>query len=293
MSNESPKFNVTLLQPSGYIHSLALSEAAEYVHGLLLDCGYASRLSTNDLRDDEHNVLFCAHLLQEDQLPKLPKSTIIFNSEQIENASGWYFQGGVYGQLLDSHHVWDYSQNNLHRIGHDRKSYVPFLYSPRLIRTGYERRTDGRLLFYGSITRHRQKLLGELAASGVSVEVLFGQYGEARDQKMFHAWAILNLHNSEDVTTFEPIRCFYPLINGIPVISESSPADSTAEEFRDAVFFYPPDRLARYVSYLASHQQAFHAEAMIKQARFRGGSAVEHMRVAVGRYLQEQVNLSA
>ena len=280
-------FNVTIWQPTGYVHSMALAEAAEYVHVLLVECGYASRLSINDLSDDAHNILFCAHLLQEAELTRLPHTTIIFNSEQLEHAGGWYFQGGGYARALATRHIWDYSENNLNRIPHARKSFVPFLYSPHLIRTDFERSRDGPLLFYGSMTPHRQTLLGQLAAYGVPVQTLFGAYGRMRDEHLFRAWAVLNLHNSATITTFEPIRCFYPLINDVPVISEASPSDSTADAFRSAIFFYPPEELARHVAHVYARRSDFHEAATKKHAQFQQSNGSEFVRIAVERYLTE------
>ncbi len=52
------------------------------------------------------------------------------------------------------------------------------------------------------------------------------------DAMLLRAWAVLNLHKADDTIAFAPIRCFYPLINGIPVISEDT-TDASATPFRD------------------------------------------------------------
>jgi hypothetical protein len=283
----SQNFNVTLVQPPGYIHSLALLEAAEYIHGLLLDCGYSARLSTNDFDPHEVNVLFCAHLLEARHIPLLPARVIIFNSEQLGNRDGWYFQNGVYGQLLTQNWVWDYASSHLACIPHQRTAYVPFVYSARLRRNSYVRSTEGNLLFYGSITPHRQRIFDELGAAGVAVDVMFGVYGRERDERLFSARAVLNLHNAETVDLFEPIRCFYPLINGIPVISEQVSEDETVAPFRSSVFFAPSTHFASAIATLLSQPKEFSDQANAHSIAFEKTSALQHAHRAVDLYLDD------
>ena len=278
-------FNVTLIRPPGYVHSLALSEAAEYVHGLLLDCGYRSRLSSNDFDPNAINVLFCAHLLEARHARLLPARVIIFNSEQLSNREGWHFHSGVYGQLLTKHWVWDYSVNHLACLPHQRSAHIPFLYSSRLRRADMRRRTDGNLLFYGSITPHRERIFDGLRARGIAVDVLFGAYGRERDERMFAARAVLNLHNAESVGMFEPIRCFYPLINSIPVISEATNNDETVTHFRNAMFFLPKQDFSSSVERLLGNATEFDQQADVFAQAFAKTASIEHVRDAAQRYL--------
>ncbi|MGH7058723.1 MAG: hypothetical protein ACREFZ_12790, partial [Acetobacteraceae bacterium] len=164
-------FNVTLIQPPGYIHSLALREAAEYVHFMLTACGFPSRLSPNQLALDAHNIIFCAHLLRERDLARIPADSIVFNSEQLDDANGWHFASGVYGRILESFHVWDYSLRNLAGIRHERKSFIPFLYCRALARPGMRRAPGRTLLFYGALTERRKRILEAIENAGVPVDV--------------------------------------------------------------------------------------------------------------------------
>ena len=278
-------FNVTLIRPPGYVHSLALSEAAEYVHSQLLDCGYQSRLSSNDFDPNAINVLFCAHLLEVRHVRLLPARVIIFNSEQLSNRQGWYFQSGVYGQLLTQHWVWDYSLSHLACLPHQRSAHIPFLYSSRLRRPDMARRTDGNLLFYGSITPHRERIFSELRALGIAVDVLFGVYGRERDERMFAARAVLNLHNADSVDVFEPIRCFYPLINGIPVLSEATNNDETVTHFRNAMFFLPKQDFSSSVERLLGNAAEFDQQADAFAHAFTKTASLKHVSDAAQRYL--------
>jgi hypothetical protein len=236
-------FNVVLIQPPGYVHALALQEAAEYLHHNLLAHGRRSQLSVNHLAPDARNVILCAHLLEPEHLAQLPPDTIIFNSEQLCDRAGWHFASGTYQQLLDRHHVWDYSHANLPWITHPRKAVIPFAYCEALVRTDVARGADDSLVFYGALTERRLRILDELGERGIAVTAMFGHYGAPRDRDIFAARAVLNLHKSDDASVFEPIRCFYPLINQVPVISEAS-TDPTADGFRDAMWFLPRETFA-------------------------------------------------
>jgi hypothetical protein len=278
-------FNVTLIQPPGYIHSEALSEAAAYLHAMLLDCGYQSRLSRNDFDPSVINVLFCAHLLESRHLPLLPKRTIIFNSEQLSNRDGWYFQNGVYGQLLATHFVWDYSASHLEKIPHPRKAYIPFGFSSRLRHEGFRRQPGNSLLFYGSITPYREQVFDALRSKNVVVDVLFGVYGQERDEKMRCAAAVLNLHNSNAASAFEPIRCFYPLINGVPVISESVDDEATVAHFKEAIFFGPSAQFADFVADLLAKPVEFERKSRDQVKRFEEALMQDHIHKAAQMYI--------
>ena len=279
-------FNVTLIQPSGYVHSLALKEAAEYVHYMLRICGHQSQLSTNYFSRDACNVIFCAHLLGESYLAKIPRDSIIFNSEQLEDATGWHFSSGVYAEILKRFHVWDYSWANLDKIAHPRKSFIPFLYCRDLLREDLPRWPGRSLLFYGAITERRKRILKALGNAGIPVKVLFDQYGDRRDAEMFASLAVVNLHKTDDTTLFEPIRCFYPLINRIPVISEAVGADQTAEPYRDSVCFLDGGNFVESVVDLHRRANESARELRERALRFETTSAVAAISAAVEGFLE-------
>jgi hypothetical protein len=180
-------FNVTLIQPDGYIFSLALKEAAEYLCAMLRQCGYGAQFSTNQLRHGEHNVILCAHLLGEGDLPRIPRDSIIFNSEPLGRADQWHFASDTYSKVLAQFYVWDYADRNLARIEHARKDAIPFWYCRELVRTRTPARRSRSLLFYGAPTPRRRTVLSAIAAKGVEVKFMHGMYDAQRDAEMFDA----------------------------------------------------------------------------------------------------------
>jgi hypothetical protein len=282
--NRKP-FNVTVIQPATYVHSLALKEAADYVSATLLACGYPTARTTNQLGKNAHNIIFCAHKLRHEDIAKIPSDSIIFNSEQLEDADGWRPQVRAYHEMLSRFFVWDYSPRNLDRITHEKKCLIPFRYCKELLRPDMKRGQGSSLLFYGAVTPRRARILEELRSSGVPVEVLFGQYGEQRDAKVLRSWAVLNLHKSDDTAAFEPIRCFYPLINAVPVISEDA-EDATANAFRSAVFFFDRSSLIDGVKSLYSDPQSFGERSRVMLDSFKQTSPVPDVAAAVDRFFQ-------
>ncbi|HEY2634918.1 MAG TPA: hypothetical protein VGI51_09340 [Steroidobacteraceae bacterium] len=282
--NRKP-FNVTLIHPGAYIHSLALKEAADYVHATLVACGYPSARTTNHLASNAHNIIFCAHLLGPGDIVKIPSDSIIFNSEQLEDTAGWHLQGGAYFETLGRFFVWDYSARNLDKIVHPRKRLIPFRYCNQLLRPQLRREPGPSLLFYGAVTPRRRRILEKLHSSGVPVEVLFGEYGGERDEKLRRSWAVLNLHKSDDTSAFEPIRCFYPLINAVPIISEET-EDAAAQDFRGAVFFFDQASLVDGVKSLRADARAYDERSRDMLENFKRTSALPEVAAAAEHFYQ-------
>ena len=280
-------FNVVLVQPAGYAFSLALAEAAEYVAAMLRACGHQAQVAVNGLRRDAHNVLFCGHLMNRGDVAQLPADTIVFNSEPLARQDNWHLGSDVYRETLARHRVWDYAQRNLDAIPHERKDVLPFWHCRELARPRPAAGDGKALLFYGVPTPWRRALLAEIAATGVEVQFMHNGFGEQRDAVMWNAWAVLNLHKTGDDAVFEPIRCFYPLINRVPVIGEEVRGDAAADAFRDAMFFFPPGEIAQSIRRLYDAPAAFRATTSEQFARFERKSAVEHFRAALDRYFEE------
>ena len=284
-TRHSKGFNVMLVQPPGFIHSLALKEAADYVHATLVACGFPSMRSNNHVAHDAYNVIFCAHLLTGDDLGRIPTDSIVFNSEALEDTHEKHFYSAAYPQLLGRFFVWDYSHRNLPLISHDHKAVIPFLYCEALKRAGMPRRPGPDLLFYGRITERRANLLNDLQRRGIPVRVICGEYGHARDEHLFSCWAVLNLHKNDDTLAFEPIRCFYPLINDIPVISEAV-NDASAEHFDESMFFFDRPSLVDRIVELYGNRAEVEERSRSMLAAFRNKNALPAVTAAVEKFLQ-------
>ncbi|HYM33214.1 MAG TPA: hypothetical protein VEU47_18085 [Candidatus Cybelea sp.] len=264
-AQSSPAIGIVIIQPAGYIHSMAFLEVARYFAALIEACGYRAKIAKNVLDPSRLNIVLGAHLLADGAT--LPPGSVIFNGEQLPEANAW-FKTKQYGELLRNFHVWDYSQANLSRIPHDDKRLVSFFFCEKLrtIRAGGAK--DIPLLFYGSINERRKRLIEAFGAAGVKPVVLNGIYGPERDSYIARSRAVLNLHFYE-AQVFEQIRCFYPLINGVPVISETYAENSAPAPFADALFLPGGEGIVDYAVRLLKSDGDFDAAAQRKLAKFR------------------------
>jgi len=243
--------------------------------------------SVNFVASDAHNIIFCAHLLRAELIERIPPDSIIFNSEALEDVAERRFYQACYPQLLERFFVWDYSARNLPLIAHERKAVIPFLHCERLRRTDLARAAGDSLLFYGRINERRRMILEELQRRGLPVRVLTGHYDRQRDVHMMAARAVLNLHKTDDTETFESIRCFYPLINGVPVISEAV-HDDAAQAFEASVFFAGRASLVEDLVWLARDRADFEARSQAMLAAFQRTDPRAAIRAAVDQFRSQE-----
>ena len=244
---------------------MALLEAAEYVHYKCIALGHQSELAINKYGKDNLNIIFGAHISPANT-PAFPKNTVIFNTEQLPENSTW--NNHAYKDMLLKHYIWDYSSINLALIEHNNKTIIEFCYEKKLFRVipAQDKKID--LLFYGSLNDRRIQILKALEKKGVFVKVAANLYGTERDALMSQSLAVLNLHYY-DSQIFQQIRCFYPLINNVPVISEDYPHSSAPDIYSEAIFTPKSEDLVNYIYHLFENRTRFNAEAKSKLDAFQ------------------------
>ena len=274
-------FNVCLIKPEDYIHSFALEEALKYIFFTLRDLGYTCSFTLNSPDKTSTNIIFCAHLLRFSDLADLPDDSIIFNSEQLPNQEVFHLFSKEYWQFLENFRVWDYSLSNLNIIPHERKSLIQFGFSNHLINPLIHKRSEEFFLFYGAVTERRRNILDELSNNNVPIKELFGKYSFERDIEFSKTIAVINLHKSDELSMFEPIRCFYPLINGIPVISEYSDNMNEFRHFDGCMHFINNKNPARDIIEIFSKLSEFTLESQEKLDVFRSHDMSESVKNAI------------
>lgn len=249
---------------------MALLEAAEYIHYKCIALGHQSELAINKYGKDNLNIIFGAHISPANT-PKFPKSTVIFNTEQLPENSTWINQ--AYKDMLLKHYVWDYSSANLALIEHANKALIEFYYEKKLLRIPANHKNID-LLFYGSLNDRRIKILKVLEQKGLLIKVATNMYGKERDALLSQSLAVLNLHYY-DSQIFQQIRCFYPLINKIPVISENYPHESAPDIYSETIFTPKSEALVSYIYRLIKNKDDFNAAAKIKLNTFRSTEFID------------------
>jgi hypothetical protein len=259
-----PAINICLMQPPGYIHALALLEAAEYVTEKCILAGYQAGLSKNRLLPSGLNIVFGAHISPQESAA-YPPNTVIFNTEQIPEKSVWI--NSQYKNCLDRHFVWDYSPFNIAALGHQRAQLVNFSHVEKLHRIVPDQKPEYDLIFYGSMNDRRKKIIEALRARGLKILTVFGLYGAERDALLGKARAVLNLHFYES-QIFQQVRAFYALSNGIPVISENFPEASAPGLYSEVIFTPGREPFESFVQKLLAGPAPFELAAREKTARF-------------------------
>ena len=97
---------------------------------------------------------------------------------------------------------------------------------------------------------------------------------------------MLNLHKLDHIDVFEPVRCFYPLINEIPVISEEFRAEPWLDAFKESMFTFGKDAFCEKVQGLYTDTAGFQAQCKRHAARFRMTDPLPAMREAISAYLR-------
>jgi hypothetical protein len=77
------------------------------------------------------------------------------------------------------------------------------------------------VLFYGSVNARRQRILNELEARGLRVEVVNGAYGAELAPAIERAKVVLHVHHYT-TTLFPALRVLQPVAQGVPVVCETS-----------------------------------------------------------------------
>jgi hypothetical protein len=227
VSPTQPLFNVCYLVP-------VFKDVAQAIHGGLLELGYSSHFNQTTLINEARNIIFGAHLIQEQG--SIPANSILFNLEQLESDS--QYCSPRYFDCLARHEVWDYSSRNIaflvNKGINPSAKLVPLGFSPSVSRIEKAKIQDIDVLFYGAINERRKKILDDATAAGLNVVSLIGVYGDELDQHIARSKVVLNLHFHAS-KIFEIVRVGYLLNNRKAVVAEVDADTEIDPALRDAI----------------------------------------------------------
>lgn len=219
------KYNVTRINPDGFIHTQGFCEVIDSLAWALAALGHDVNVTQNWLSEvGETNIVFGAEVVAPYQ--RFPKNTIIFNLEQPSHPNMEKVRALVKGLQ-----VWDFSRRNVEewkRLGYD-VWHVPIGFTSNLHRIAQSQDKDIDALFYGCPTPRRVALIEELKKVGLRVHSTAACYGGGRDNLISRSRLVLNVHH-DGRTQFEIVRCSYLMANRAPVVSEISEDD---DEYSD------------------------------------------------------------
>jgi hypothetical protein len=235
------KINLSYVASKDWHHYQGLKEVIIYFDFYLNKMGYDVTISRNYFDNKNINIIFCSYMLSKDV--SIPKNSIIYQSEDLNKTTAWIFnedKGKRYLDMLENNSIIDYSNINLLKIKNKKKCYLPLLYCERLI-SNFQRKERDYLLFYGAITPYRKALLeniSKIKRLKILVPEAGGDYGFLRDKLIMESMGVLNLHKNENCNALEIVRCFYPLINNVPIFSEETNDEKDLKYYNSSICFF-------------------------------------------------------
>ncbi|WP_158808107.1 methyltransferase domain-containing protein [Beijerinckia sp. L45] len=232
LSAHRDRYALWIVTPGDYAHQHAYDDLALGLSEAFGELGGSAPIVRDPTEAARRTLIVLGpQLLPQSAQDLLPKDTVLFNLEQVQDDSPW--MNRTYLTLLRQHPVLDYSVRNRSAlvergIGHAR--VLPIGYAPGLKRVPLVEKQDIDVLFYGSLNGRRRDILDALTARGVKVEHLFGVYGAERDSAIGRAKIVLNMH-FYDAAIFESVRVSFLLANGACVVSEGHPDDPDVAPF--------------------------------------------------------------
>jgi hypothetical protein len=265
-------FNVVLIEPIGYQHSMALYEVGLLLQYSLQSLGYSCQYQKNNLEPDAINVLLAYHLLEDvTQIPDC--EFIIYQLEQLSDQEGW-FKPNALGIFAKAVAVWDYSLENiefLSKQGVKNLKYLPLGFHEKL-QSIVPVQPDIDFLFYGSDNHRRRRVMEQLRQFG-SVHLAFQTYGAERDALIARSKIVLNIHFYEAQIMEQP-RVSYLLNNRRFVLSEASPNNP----YQAAICSVPYDQLIPAAAYWLQHDEARERATQFGYDTFRQQPMIENLR---------------
>lgn len=228
---------------------------------------------------DEHDRLIVFGVLGNG---KPPPGAIVFNTEQFATEKNAHLTKHL--NSLRNNIIWDYSQSNAEWLRRNGLYTVlcPIGFVPSMIRESIIRpeKRDVDVLFYGSISERRRKMLEIFNQAGLGVRCI-NTYGKARDAWIARSKVILNMH-FYDKAIFEIFRCAHLFANHKAVVSEDGGMDESLENLahRAAVVVCQNDMVAACRSLCADEELRREYEERAYTA-FREVDFVENVRQAL------------
>jgi hypothetical protein len=234
------KYCPKIIQPLDFLHYQVFSEVYEFIICGLKNLKHEVVSSENYNLENVRYIILGANLLKfipKEKRPIFKKDTIIINLERFGHQEIF---DQDYLDILKSFEVWDFSSLNMKRINFQYnlkiKKFLPLGYVKELekIKKKEDEREDIDVLFIGSLSDRRTKILQEMSQLNINVKHLFGFYGHERDKIILRSKLLLNMHY-HDIGSLEHVRIFYYLINSKPVLSEKSDDEQENEIYKNAI----------------------------------------------------------
>lgn len=273
------------LVPGDVMRGLVFDDAVLPFYYALQRLGHKVEIASNRLDPGALNIVFGANI--EPSAPWLnqgPRSVVV-NLEQFRLEGGRWAGDTDYLNLLAANEVWDYSASNvvfLHEKMNIEANFFRFGLVPEMCRLASGPGQSVDVLFYGALNERRLKIIEALDHAGATVRWLNNVYGQKRDQAIYQARAVINIHSGR-CANLEVIRLGYLWANRRAVISEFNDDTERYPGLEAACAFFPYDRLVEGTLDLLGQDGQLVAQAESGYQSFAALSMVEELKTLVGR----------
>lgn len=233
--------------------------------------------SDNLLKSNVTNIVLGSHLINPtparllDQVP-----VVLYNLEQLP-AQLQFWKG--YDHLLQRHMVWDYDTTHLswmERTWGTSPKHLPLGYVPTLTRLPEQTAKDIDVLFYGSMSPRRQRLIENLQATGLKVVVPTRAFGIALDALIARSRVVINIHQYSPNDPIEQLRLLYLWANRTAVVSEIDSLEVVPPQWQNAALWTPYQHLIEACHALLANESrrdelGHRAYSVVREQPFEAG----------------------
>lgn len=225
------------------------TEPALCLRDSILKLGYTCDLHVNRADTSQRCIVLGA------LPPNLPAveqlaagKAVIYNFEQLGSAQSAVVTGDEYLTWLRRWVVADYHSANIEWLarateGEHQAIELPLVPSESIAwrpDLPYEPVVD--VLFYGTLSERRQRIIDGLQAAGLTVEVVQGSFGDELAPAIKRARIVLHVHFYQ--TGLFPItRILQPVAQGVAIVCEQSVFSKLSDWSASGIVFAPYERL--------------------------------------------------
>ncbi|MCG8604179.1 hypothetical protein MJD09_04155 [bacterium] len=275
------KFNIAIAQSpfdKERVHSGCFMEVAHVLKFGLEDLGHEVDFG-NGFQKDRLNFVLGYHNFNGDPLPKGYRY-IIYQLEELTEQNEWC-RSIINTLKSDSCVVWDFSQENIDLLARKGIKAVlkPIGFHPKMHILRNRKHKDVDILFYGSKNERRLKILRELNKK-FRLKVLFGVYGEERNQWISRSKIILSIYFYKS-KLFDDVRISFLVNNKAFSIIEDSPH----RKYADFLTYVRYDRLVEQCAFHLDHDRLRNEAAEKAFTEFSRYPEIEFLKQALAQTL--------
>ncbi|MFQ5651709.1 MAG: hypothetical protein ACE5IY_17365 [bacterium] len=245
------RFNIMIMSPvrkDDLVHLQCFLEVAQLLRYGLEDLGHQVGFAKN-LQKDCTNILLAYHILEDRRLPE-GYDCIIYQLEELYESCETPLER-MLNTLRSNCKIWDFNQQNVAFLRQNgiHATYKPLGFHPKMARIQHHRQKDVDILFYGSKNERRMKILNALDQE-FNVKILFGVYGQERDEWIARSKIVLSIYYYE-TKYFDDVRMSYLLTNRVFTIVEDTPH----KRYQDFLIYAPYDSIVETCRYYLQNDE--------------------------------------